>query len=1226
MHGRSSVPHGTLSPFFAPVRQIAGRVLRAVLASALLAIPALAQDLPDHVTVLFPAELPQHVIFTENGGISGQRADLWAEWSRQTGIAVTLRQTDDPAATLRPDEILDAIRAEGPSPAGLQTSPPYLDLSYSVFSPQNGAFSPGQQVATRTGSPCVGPLTQQGATVLQIPGTDDIAKAAANGTIAAFCLPTTLGDAILSQTGLSDRFSHGAPVLRLTGNWAVAEGNDALFQAVTKGFAAISRQDIFAIEDRWIGAAETTIPGLRAHDLPSLLLLLVSIVAVVVGIALLLYRRLGRAMAARAQVADALYRRIREQDCLHRVFLATEDMTRPPRDILGDIAAALAAGIGNRNQARFRIRLFDEVHDELPNCAEPALRVPLMIDDREQGEIAVDCREDEPKAAPTMEERLLVELAASRIAGRAQAALAIDRLARSEDRFRRTFHHSAQATTVLRHGRFAEVNPAALALLGYEDGQSFVGRTPLDLSPKLQPDGTPSAEKIRRMHKAVMEQGSIKFDWEHLRADGSPILVDVMLTALRDGDRVEIFSLWNDITVTRQAEAALTAHQRILEAQVALRTEELSRLNEELLTLLATAASGIALMHDGAIRACNPSLLQLLLLPQEQLIGASPSIVFQDPDDWAALRDQALAEMREGRIFNTTTEIRRGDGSTLWVAIRANAIDPKQPEAGAVWVIDDMSKEHAASHQLAAARDMAEQTARLKSDFLAHISHELRSPINAVIGFTELLLGSPLSDHQRDYLNKVQASGRHLLMIVNDVLDLSKVESGKLRIENTDFRLSTIIRSSIDTISAAAADKGVELIIDTDPDLPPRYQGDPLRITQILMNFLTNALKFTQRGQIILSVAPAPGGGLRMAVTDTGIGMSPDQIGRLFERFSQADDSTARLYGGTGLGLAISRQLADLMQGEVGVQSEPGKGSTFWVDLPLLALPEPQARQTFLPLARRSLLVIDDNSQAAAALAKHLRAAGATVRTMPRAPAEPLDGVDAVLIDSRMPDADGFEVAQQIHKRHGTRTPRLLLLAHRGGQEIVDRSLAEGFTDLFVKPVDPEALVARLQSVFRPDMARSTTAPVLYEPQPPRSTHVARILVVDDNPMNLEVTAALISRQGLETATAGNGAEAVQAVLEQDFDLILMDCQMPIMDGVEATRRIRALPTAKAAVPIIGLTGRAEEDDREAALAAGMTDYIVKPVVPSTLKAMLARYLADGPQRKARLPETAQAS
>ena len=469
------------------------------------------------------------------------------------------------------------------------------------------------------------------------------------------------------------------------------------------------------------------------------------------------------------------------------------------------------------------------------------------------------------------------------------------------------------------------------------------------ISPKRQPDGEPSATKIDRISQQLRENGSVKFDWEYLRHDGTPILVEVMLSAMGTGEDVEIFALWHDITVKRQAEAALAAHQRTLEAQVARRTDELSRLNEELGTLLATAASGIALLQGDAIRTCNPSLSKLLLIPQDQLIGTSPALLFASEAEWRDLFDRATAEMARGGIFSANTEIRRGDGTTLWVTIRANAIHSERPDRGVVLVIDDITHEYIITRQLAAARDMAEQAARLKSDFLAHISHELRTPINAVLGFAELLLGTPMADHQRDYVRKVQASGRHLLMIINDVLDLSKVEAGKLNIEQTEFRLPAVLRAAVDTIAAAAADKGIELVVLTDPALPARFIGDPLRITQILMNLLTNALKFTDRGEIILAVAQSADGALQFRITDTGIGMTPDQIGRLFQRFTQAEDSTARLYGGTGLGLAICRQLADLMQGEVGVESQPGQGSTFWVTLPLPACQTPPSPRHHRP-------------------------------------------------------------------------------------------------------------------------------------------------------------------------------------------------------------------------------------------------------------------------------------
>jgi two-component system sensor histidine kinase/response regulator len=1181
--------------------------------------PVFAQN-DKTLTVVFPDPLPPYVRLDSDGGVSGIRADLWAEWSAQTGIPVRLQQGN--WSDLRQQleigtvDVVDMAMMAPERTGWLDYAPSYLDLSYALFQPaRSGSLAAdqmesadlaGQTVGVRVDSPCAATLLANGAEISVFASGTAMADAAVKGSPTVFCLPISLGDALFARAGLSSSYMHGAPILEISAHWAVAAGNTPLFATVADGFARIPDGRLRAIEDRWLGGGDFTLFGIGADWLPSLLGGLVLAIVVALATTVVMRRRLNTALSARAEIADALRRRLREQGCLHRVSLATEDMTRPLPDILADLADALATGVGIQGQARFRLRLFDTRHDDFPPGLSPTFTLPLQIDGQDQGEIAALCLAQGAAHPLFAEEQTLIARAATRIVARAEAARAVARLAQSEERFRRTFQHSAQATTVIRKGRFAEANAAALALLGYTESHSFVGLSPEHISPERQPDGELSVEKAARLTRAVLRNGSLKFDWEHLRADGTPILVEVLLSAVPDGDQMEIYTLWNDITVKRRAEAALAAHQRTLEAQVALRTEELSRLNEELGTLLATAASGIALLRDGLIRSCNPSLSQILLIPQDQLIGTPLGPIFLDTAEWEQMHEQASAEMARGGIFSLTTEIRRGDGSTLWVAIRANAIDPRNPAAGAVLVIDDISNTYLASRQLAAARDMAEQAAQLKSEFLAHISHELRSPINAVLGFAELLLGSPLADHQRDYVRKVQASGRHLLMIVNDVLDLSKVEAGKLHIEQTEFRLSAVIRTALDTIAAAAADKGLEIIVQTDPALPRQYIGDPLRITQILMNLMTNALKFTHQGDITLSITALPQGGLHFAITDTGIGMSPEQIGRLFERFSQAEESTARLYGGSGLGLAICRQLADLMQGEVGVQSTPGKGSTFWVNLPLQPLPE-AAREP--ALARRKLLVIDDHPAAAESITAHLRAAGATVTCLTQTPDTLTDQYDAILIDSRMPDTDGFATARLLQNRHGKATPPLLLLAHKGGQDIVDRAHAEGFRDLVLKPAEPDLLITRLAAMIK--------SPALIQPTPPAPPRAAlpyaghRALVVDDNPLNVELTVAMLANQGLTTATATNGAEALQALLDQDFDLILIDSQMPIMDGLEATRRIRALPTAKSTVPIIGLSGNARDSERAVGMDAGMSDYVVKPISPATLRALLTRHLGS---------------
>lgn len=974
-------------------------------------------------------------------------------------------------------------------------------------------------------------------------------------------------------------------------------------------------------------AQSATLPG---GDWMTLGLALFSLACL--AAALLLRGRLSRLREARLVIAEALHKRIRERDGLHAVFLATEDMTRPRDETLAAVARALATGIGTPGQFQFRLRLFDILHDpRLPGAeATPVFTAPLMIEGVEAGEIAVLAPSGQT-AHLHPEERLLVELAASRLAGRTLGALATQRLARSEERFRHTFHHSAQATAVFRDGRFTEANAAAHAILGYRNGATFIGLRPEQLSPERQPDGRLSSEKAAATLADALRDGSTKFEWEHLRADGTPVLIEVMLTTVPDGDRMEVFCLWNDITVKRQAETALANYQRTLEAQVARRTEELSTLTDELQTILATAHSGIALVRDGRIRNCNPGLSTLLLWPQDQLVGASTRLFIADPDEWSRLRGAAIGAMARGETFDARTEMRCGDGSLRWVHMRATAIDPADPAKGAVWVITDASRERAATLQLAQARDIAEQAARLKSDFLAQMSHELRSPINAVIGFGDLLLGSPLSQHQRDYVVKLQAAGRHLLAIVNDVLDLSKVEAGKLRIERTEFALPAVLRAACDSIAAAAADKGLELILDADPALPPRYMGDPLRITQILMNYLSNALKFTQSGEIRLDVAADPAGGVRFTVTDTGLGMSPEQMARLFQSFSQAEESTARLYGGTGLGLAICRQLADLMQGEVGVDSAPGEGSRFWVRLPLDPVADAALAAPAAPLRDRAILLLDDNPRAGAALARLLAAAGAATTVcagVDDAIAAAQKGrFDALLIDSRMPDADGHLAAARLRGALGPALPPLVLLSHKGGHATVQDAYANGFRDLVLKPVDPDVLIPRLTDLFLGHDLRGATPTQTPDPAPPDPFTGRRALIVDDNAMNREVTAALLQRQGFDTLTATNGAEAIETLLDHDIDLILMDCQMPVMDGIEATRRIRALPGPRAALPIIGLTGQSDDGDRDAGLAAGMSDYLVKPVAPSALRATLARHLGHAPCAPAdRQAEPAQVS
>lgn len=1232
----------TAPPAARPTLSAACRLF-AFCAALLAPLAASAQETPataplaDGLTVAFTEVLPPQVMFDPAGRFAGVRIDQWHLWSQKTGIEVDFLRL--PFVDLR-----DAMTSGEVDVADLMTPGPVTE-SWLSFSPQFAHFNfaifhlatlppirsiddlQGQTVGTVAGGTCEQTLLGAGIPVRTFPDLRALGEAAKAEDPPLYCLSTGLGDDLFTQLRLGDRYIHSAPIIDMDAHWAVLRGEDATYATVAQGFEQISQDDLTTLNERWSGEALTSLLGLSSTDILRLILILTLMVAVGIATAIVLRWRLGRALAARAAVADALRQRIREQACLHDVFLATEDMTRPRAAILSDIAVALARGCGLPGQSRYRIRLFDTVHDDIPPGLAPILTIPVLIEGRPEGEISLACVSGSTDPGP--EARLLIELSASRLAGRALCALGLERLAKSEERFRRTFQHSAQATCVIQDGVFTEANTAALTLLGYPDWPGFVGLPPAQISPEFQPDGQRSTEKAALKIAEALEHGSAKFDWEHLRADGTPVLVEVLLTAVADGDRIDVFTLWNDITIKRQAEAALAEYHRTLEEQVAARTAELTALNAELAAILATADSGIALVRNRTIVSANPSLSRILLWPEAQLTGLSTRALFRSDEEWNDGVAEAYALIGAGQTYAIQRELLRGDGTTFWADIRARAIDPADPARGVVWVLNDISFERDATRKLAEARDIAEQAARLKSEFLSHMSHELRSPLNAILGFTELLLATPLTTHQTDHLRKVQSAGRHLLMIVNDVLDLSKVEAGKLRIEQTEFTLASVVKAAIDTVATTAAEKDLELIVEIDPKLPARLTGDPLRITQILMNYLSNALKFTHRGDIILSVAPDRGNRLRFSVADSGIGMSAEQVQRMFQTFSQAEDSTARLYGGTGLGLSICRQLASLMGGEVGVESTPGQGSTFWAILPLEPVKTRAPRRT--ALRHRRLLIVDDHPRAARAIATPLGTHGAETATAAtlteavttaRMAQEAGTPFHAILIDRSLGETDGSATAHALRAALGIATPPMILMSRRGGQQVVEEAFREGFADLVTKPAETDLLIDRVTAVLHgrpgPQPTTSPATPMktdtLPPPQPaptpdlPFAGH--RALVVDDNPMNCEIAAAQLARQGLTVRTAANGAEALALVEAETFDLILMDNQMPVMGGIEATQRIRALPNRKGRIAIIGLSGNAEDEDRSAGLAAGMDDYLVKPVTSAALRGILARWLA----------------
>ena len=678
-------------------------------------------------------------------------------------------------------------------------------------------------------------------------------------------------------------------------------------------------------------------------------------------------------------------------------------------------------------------------------------------------------------------------------------------------------------------------------------------------------------------------------------------------------------------TLASQAAAALE-NARLLEV-TQRREAEVAQKSALLETTLESMGQGLV-AFDGELRlaAWNSRMADIMGFtpdfawvgrPLEEFIRAIAERGEYGPDPEARIAER-MAQARQFQPRRIEQEL--PDGRVLEIQ------DNPMRGGGFVATYSDITAHKRAEEELRQARDAAEAASRAKSEFLATMSHEIRTPMNGVIGMTGLLLDTPLTPEQREYAETVRHSGEALLTIINDILDFSKIEAGRLDLESIEFDLATTVEDSLDLLAERAQSKGLELACAIHPDVPAVVRGDPGRLRQVLVNLVANALKFTHEGGVSVRVRREPSDDLavrlRVEVTDTGIGIAPEARARLFQSFSQVDSSTTRRYGGTGLGLAISKQLAEAMGGAIGVDSEPGRGSTFWFTVALGAAVEGEARANTPDVLRgRHVLVVDDHPVGRTLVREQLGGWGVLVdeaadgaAALERLRAATGRRYDAVLLDLQMPEVDGLALARAIGADPALAAIPLLMLSP-WGRTTAEAARAAGIAAYLTKPVRPTRLLDELSRALTGGPA-TATAPAVPAPAAAAGAPLRRlrVLVAEDNAVNQRVVIRMLETAGCRVDAVANGREAVDAMARLPYDLVFMDCQMPEMDGYEASRAIRAAEREGASgrrVPIVALTANALRGDREQCLAAGMDDYLAKPITKDAFGASLCRW---GPQ------------